>query len=569
MSIRAQSNAVASSGNAGGKPGSFTGSGGSRAGSDRGAAGAVGGAPRGPGSSGSSGAQNVGLSQQQPQQHLMPPKGPGSAGGTRVEFSATESSSHCNLSYSARDTTSSPTQSSSAGGGGGGLDGESIPDVWDNTSEVSMSGYSAHSGKLEDAENTHESYFVRLVKFYQKYNPDKLCRVEEFLAAYKGEEEQLFAILTEKYGPEPEPEVRSLAAGSDGSYFHALGARNVVPKIVTPEDGKTTVPTPYWPMSSAITDPDLMALLRKQVTSIAELQKCYIGLLRDHPSDSWNGMTYITEAPLPTDTSKPFLGHLWSGSLANNKVLVFNRENYHRSVLHCSEECQKTFPHARWRLTMIRHECHPRILLRTMWDPIIRGGGVRPASSSLTEGHDDHATAGDGASSQGGNGGSKPFFSFSWARKKSVGANGQSPQAPPPPHGSSTQVAGGGGTSGHGGSTAGRSRTPDSVSSTTTSEASRHQLKQQQAAARKQQPQQPQASTAPSVTALSSTLIDKFIAQLQALEGRLSERLDDIDRRLVAVEAKVGATGSTAHPSTNVPQAMVAGTATSPPASAA
>jgi hypothetical protein len=44
---------------------------------------------------------------------------------------------------------------------------------------------------------------ARLVRFYQFYNSDKLAAVDDTLAKYDGREEELFAALVDKYGPEP------------------------------------------------------------------------------------------------------------------------------------------------------------------------------------------------------------------------------------------------------------------------------------------------------------------------------------------------------------------------------
>eukprot|EP00744_Colponema_vietnamica_P011129 GILI01015658.1.p1 GENE.GILI01015658.1~~GILI01015658.1.p1 ORF type:complete len:1333 (+),score=203.70 GILI01015658.1:98-4000(+) len=47
------------------------------------------------------------------------------------------------------------------------------------------------------------NYSARLKLFYAKYAPDKLPQVDAALAAFKGREEEVFTILTAKYGPEP------------------------------------------------------------------------------------------------------------------------------------------------------------------------------------------------------------------------------------------------------------------------------------------------------------------------------------------------------------------------------
>lgn len=100
----------------------------------------------------------------------------------------------------------------------------SATDFWDDQSDgQSMSGYSAYSGRRADdpvglppairgnaggtliPKSSADSYRLRLHRFYQKYNPEKLSRVDEFLSAYKGDEEVLFKVLVGKYGPEPPP----------------------------------------------------------------------------------------------------------------------------------------------------------------------------------------------------------------------------------------------------------------------------------------------------------------------------------------------------------------------------
>eukprot|EP00759_Apiculatamorpha_spiralis_P031392 PhF_6_TR33027/c0_g4_i1/m.48686 len=52
------------------------------------------------------------------------------------------------------------------------------------------------------------NYEIRLTNFYKKYNPAKVSSVKETLHGYQGEEEQLFKMLVDKYGPEP-PDYRS------------------------------------------------------------------------------------------------------------------------------------------------------------------------------------------------------------------------------------------------------------------------------------------------------------------------------------------------------------------------
>ena len=43
----------------------------------------------------------------------------------------------------------------------------------------------------------------RLLAFYTEYRPEKLLEVDDILKMYSGREEELFAALVKKYGPEP------------------------------------------------------------------------------------------------------------------------------------------------------------------------------------------------------------------------------------------------------------------------------------------------------------------------------------------------------------------------------
>lgn len=211
---------------------------------------------------------------------------------------------------------------------------------------ASLSGYSA--GRADSiVENLNTIYYTRLIRFYERYNPEKIPRAEEFLNAYKGDEEQLFKVLCQKYGPEPDlPKYidNSTANGPQDSpnSFHFMGAHvQPFPDKVLPVEGRTEVATPYWPLCKAVTDRDVLDLFVKQKTENTELRKCYIGFLSAHPLHAWNGMTYLSSCPLPQDASKPFLGHIWSGTLANNKTLLYKTDFFRRTVLHCTDECQR------------------------------------------------------------------------------------------------------------------------------------------------------------------------------------------------------------------------------------
>ncbi|KAG5494533.1 hypothetical protein JIQ42_02141 [Leishmania sp. Namibia] len=244
-------------------------------------------------------------------------------------------------------------------------------------SRESNSGYAAQDGGDAANEGIRRDYYMRLYRFYKKYNPQKLCNVEKLLCECRGEEEQLFAILVGKYGPEPEEECSMWTTDSEfssegDSVMHYSGKRSQFPKKVKPQEGNTDCVTPYWAgTSSLIGDRDLLALLQNLETPNAELQKCYMGVFALHPTDCWNGMVYITreEGIAPADT--PFLGHTWVGTLGSGKVLIHERKKFHRTTLYCTEECQKKGNHERWRLSVYRGELNYLILLRTVWDPVV------------------------------------------------------------------------------------------------------------------------------------------------------------------------------------------------------
>ncbi|KAG5496108.1 hypothetical protein JKF63_02409 [Porcisia hertigi] len=244
-------------------------------------------------------------------------------------------------------------------------------------SRESNSGYAAQDGGNTASEGIRRSYYKRLHRFYEKYNPQKLCNVEKLLFECRGEEEQLFAILVGKYGQEPNDDStndsdNSVFSSEGDSVMHYSGKRHQFPKRVKPEEGNTDCETPYWAgASSLISERDLLALLQNLETRNAELQKCYIGVFAQHPTECWNGMAYITRAEgiAPADTV--FLGHIWVGTLGSGKALVHEGKKFHRTSLYCTEECQRKGNHERWRLSVYRSDLNYFILLRTVWDPVV------------------------------------------------------------------------------------------------------------------------------------------------------------------------------------------------------
>ncbi|GET91379.1 hypothetical protein, conserved [Leishmania tarentolae] len=244
-------------------------------------------------------------------------------------------------------------------------------------SRESNSGYAAQDGGDTVDEGIRKSYYKRLYSFYKKYNPQKLCNVEKLLRECRGKEEQLFAMLVGKYGPEPVEENLTLSADSmfssaGDSVMHYSGKRCQFPKKVKPEEGNTDCETPYWAGSSSlIGDRDLLALLQNLVTPNTELQRCYMGVFAHHPTDCWNGMVYITRAEGIAPANTTFLGHTWVGTLGSGKVLIHESKKFHRTTLYCTEDCQKRGKHERWRLSVYRGELNYLILLRTVWDPVV------------------------------------------------------------------------------------------------------------------------------------------------------------------------------------------------------
>ena len=64
-------------------------------------------------------------------------------------------------------------------------------------------------GEAETKQRTEESPSVsplcreRMVRFYQRYAPDKIPLIDQTLARYAGREQELWSALVAKYGPEP------------------------------------------------------------------------------------------------------------------------------------------------------------------------------------------------------------------------------------------------------------------------------------------------------------------------------------------------------------------------------
>ncbi|RNE99275.1 hypothetical protein TraAM80_08273 [Trypanosoma rangeli] len=241
-------------------------------------------------------------------------------------------------------------------------------------SRESNSGYYQEQHADAD-EGIRHGLYQRLYRFYKVYNPQKIDRIEEYLTAYKGKEELLIATLTGKYGPEPPdtaPQLMSSTCSSENaSIMHDGGKRYTFPACVSPQQGNTDCKTPYWGNFNLIGERDVLGLLCNLDTTNEELQKCYIGILAQHPSSSWNGMTYITRAREVASGGTSFLGHIWAGSLSSQKTLVHEGAVYQRADLYCTEECQRSGPHERWKLSIYSSEVNSLHLFRVVWDPVI------------------------------------------------------------------------------------------------------------------------------------------------------------------------------------------------------
>jgi len=105
---------------------------------------------------------------------------------------------------------------------------------------------------VKDARNTGTiSPRQRLHNFYSHYNPSKLKHVELFLEHWKGKEEELFAKLVDKYGPEPAESVPSkqkggLLSASVTAGLHAAKMLGLTTARKTPPAPVSAWPLPWW-----------------------------------------------------------------------------------------------------------------------------------------------------------------------------------------------------------------------------------------------------------------------------------------------------------------------------------
>ena len=91
---------------------------------------------------------------------------------------------------------------------------------------------SHNASAVTNTDSTRE----RLVRFFEKYNKEKIDTVDKILVSYKGKEEQLFEALVKKYGPEP---VISLEAHSESTIpleVNSLPPGTNVPRSYRPDE---------------------------------------------------------------------------------------------------------------------------------------------------------------------------------------------------------------------------------------------------------------------------------------------------------------------------------------------
>eukprot|EP00760_Papus_ankaliazontas_P017125 PhM_4_TR17042/c0_g1_i1/m.34832 len=62
------------------------------------------------------------------------------------------------------------------------------------------------------SDTAHDTYRDRLIRFFEAYNRNKIANVDLILEQYQGNEEELFATLVGKYGPEPGAEAKATPA---------------------------------------------------------------------------------------------------------------------------------------------------------------------------------------------------------------------------------------------------------------------------------------------------------------------------------------------------------------------
>eukprot|EP00759_Apiculatamorpha_spiralis_P025199 PhF_6_TR28268/c0_g1_i1/m.41828 len=257
----------------------------------------------------------------------------------------------------------------------------------DDEDDTNSSIYSALGNLDIDDDGTQSveylSHRTRLIRFYEKYNPEKLSRVDEFLNAYRGDEERLFTILVGKYGPEPM--VSSRSTPHTPTLY-----RRPTPTHVPPDVGNTNGVTPYWPNVSTITDVDFAEVLLSGVTNNSVL-KPYVdhNVYKEFPMTVSNGVVLRVQCPVPQSGSV-IGGHTWARN-SITKTVTHPQSNTVLTRVTFTCKCGTSRrEHERWRMVMYApadslfmdsKDDKGIKLFRFFWDPP-RGGVTGSVASS-------------------------------------------------------------------------------------------------------------------------------------------------------------------------------------------
>ncbi|EKF33544.1 hypothetical protein MOQ_002587 [Trypanosoma cruzi marinkellei] len=104
------------------------------------------------------------------------------------------------------------------------------------------------------------TYRQRLIRFYKFYARERLADVDNILQRYKGDEESMFRILVERYGPEPDP-----ASDSDAPIEPAIDYRTRLTRLFTKYAPERVDSVPYLLAKYKGSEPDIIKALVKKL----------------------------------------------------------------------------------------------------------------------------------------------------------------------------------------------------------------------------------------------------------------------------------------------------------------
>lgn len=109
---------------------------------------------------------------------------------------------------------------------------------------------------------------ARLERFYRKYNPDNLSKVDDVLRTYRTQEAitKLFAMLVTKYGPEPETMTPATAPAVPASAPHAAPPPSQVVSGNQPPSRAAPAPSVETPPAAAATEASQDAVAEEEVS---------------------------------------------------------------------------------------------------------------------------------------------------------------------------------------------------------------------------------------------------------------------------------------------------------------